>query len=100
MLQVYCRNIKVTIAQRGERDRRGKGRTSCVASIRDAVCLASKSPEPPPARTSGRPHPAAPVILFRTSPMTWITISRLLDKWAIILDPSNYTHIHTRDEDR
>lgn len=60
MLQVYCRNIKVTIAQRGERDRRGKGRTSCVASIRDAACLASKSPEPPPARTSGRPHPAAP----------------------------------------
>lgn len=29
---------------------------SRVALIRDAARLASKSPEPPPARTSGRPH--------------------------------------------
>lgn len=40
MLQVYCRNIKVTIAQRGERDRRGKGRTlRRVDSRRRMPCI-------------------------------------------------------------
>lgn len=44
------------IGEEGGSDRRGGGQRSRVALICDAARLASKSPEPPPARTSGRPH--------------------------------------------
>ena len=59
-VEIWNKNYDCAEIKREPTDAARAEHRVCVALIRDAARLASKSPEPPPARASGRPRSVAP----------------------------------------